>query len=436
MKQKSIAMVIHDTLFEYAKSPGAEGKPIDRLMHLKRLKKLNGTDTGAVTCSYQYKPKWGASGPKVDLFTVDRRGRITFMGEQPTRTDLMNSRLEKINNLIQSALQRTHPLVRFSFRPYPHRVEFHIDHGEASPEKRAEIIAELRAQTYGYPYQRDWILGVCSGTRDVDKGRIKTDDEVWNQFGKSVYENGHRWEKVCNEGYLMNPYEKTPPVLTLIPRASSGFGYLVKRSSTGPNAKEVADGLLKVTKRQRYFKVMSEEGKTGYAEHVWDLPKQNNGGDAICGDWLTVDGPLRMCRNGIHVCTPDQLQHWTERNSIVVEMEICGAVYTHPGQNKLVCRKARIKRVMGKIHGPEFDVVAQTVGRIAAIELVAKGRKLPTIYTVQAEVVMQYPNTKTFTATSLRAARGKAKDWSGAGGRETTETIIKKKITRVTSDAS
>ena len=38
-KSKSIAMIVRDALWEYAKSPSSKGRPIMGTAHLKRIKK-------------------------------------------------------------------------------------------------------------------------------------------------------------------------------------------------------------------------------------------------------------------------------------------------------------------------------------------------------------------------------------------------------------
>ena len=80
MKKKSIAMTIRDAFWEYAKSPGPEGRPIQRMMHLKRIKNSNGKETGSVICTFQYKGKQG-TGTKDELFTINSRGRIHFVDQ-------------------------------------------------------------------------------------------------------------------------------------------------------------------------------------------------------------------------------------------------------------------------------------------------------------------------------------------------------------------
>ena len=54
------------------------------------------------------------------------------------------------------------------------------------------------------------------------------------------------------------------------------------------------------------FKVLDEKGRPCNGGHgEWPLPRNGKP-----GKWLKVEGELVPCRNGLHLCTPEQLVDW------------------------------------------------------------------------------------------------------------------------------
>lgn len=84
----------------------------------------------------------------------------------------------------------------------------------------------------------------------------------------------------------------------------------------------------------RAYKVLNR-GRSEFTGCQWPLPTE-----AGPGDWLTAEGPLELCVNGIHASTLDQLPQWLGRE--LWELEVGGQVVeTEPA---LVARRARLIR--------------------------------------------------------------------------------------------
>ena len=86
-----------------------------------------------------------------------------------------------------------------------------------------------------------------------------------------------------------------------------------------------------------YYKVLSANGESTIQRHVWPLP---NGKP---GRWVSVDGPLIACQNGLHVVEAPHLTTWLEPNCRIFEAEIGAELL--PG-DKIVARRARLVREM------------------------------------------------------------------------------------------
>lgn len=76
-----------------------------------------------------------------------------------------------------------------------------------------------------------------------------------------------------------------------------------------------------------HLKFLTCEGKGPYSDFVWPM-----------GEWVEVEGPLSMCRNGIHVCSLDGALDWLEARCHPVEIR---GEQLH-GYNKLCVRAARL----------------------------------------------------------------------------------------------
>ena len=67
------------------------------------------------------------------------------------------------------------------------------------------------------------------------------------------------------------------------------------------------------------------------------------------GEWLRVKGELARCKNGLHLLTVSQLPQWVVEEIEVWEVE-ADARYRHlEGVDKVVVRRARLVRSLGKI---------------------------------------------------------------------------------------
>lgn len=86
----------------------------------------------------------------------------------------------------------------------------------------------------------------------------------------------------------------------------------------------------------RVFKVLHEDGRAFHGgSGSWPLPR----GDKP-GAWMSVDGPLDPCHNGLHLCRTADLPRWL--GPAIYEAEYEGEVVD--AGDKLVVRKARLLR--------------------------------------------------------------------------------------------
>jgi hypothetical protein len=56
---------------------------------------------------------------------------------------------------------------------------------------------------------------------------------------------------------------------------------------------------------KKYYKIIRSDGTGGYTTFVWPLPENGKP-----GKWVSVKGPLELCRNGLHVTTAKSLGTW------------------------------------------------------------------------------------------------------------------------------
>ena len=72
-------------------------------------------------------------------------------------------------------------------------------------------------------------------------------------------------------------------------------------------------------------------GRVGpYSGEQWPDPRY----------WLTVDGPLEACRNGIHVCGLYESFEWMSDEAWLAEVDETDGFWHKP--SKFVCRRARL----------------------------------------------------------------------------------------------
>jgi hypothetical protein len=90
----------------------------------------------------------------------------------------------------------------------------------------------------------------------------------------------------------------------------------------------------------RLFKVLDIDGACLHGgKGKWSLPSQDNR-TWVPGDWRTVEGELIPCKNGLHLCGPEDLLGWM--GPAVYEVEYEGEIIVT--DNKVVVRKARLLR--------------------------------------------------------------------------------------------
>ena len=156
---------------------------------------------------------------------------------------------------------------------------------------------------------------------------------------------------------------------------------------------------------RRFVKSMTLEGITGYAGFQWDMPKE----DGTPGEWHEIpEGTeLQMCANGIHVCTPDDIQNWTSGNGkYIVEMEIDGPVLEQNDRhnNKYICRKARVIKVLGC--ADDLNRLYRT-GRTwgSGIRCWLRGNQLPEPKTYKVRVPITGYVELSYTSKTLKEAK-------------------------------
>ena len=88
-----------------------------------------------------------------------------------------------------------------------------------------------------------------------------------------------------------------------------------------------------------YYKWLRADGSTPIqGDKSWDLPR-----DGKPGAWREVEGELVACRNGLHVCTREQVIEWG--GEVLFECEVDGE--TVEADDKVVCRRVRLVREVG-----------------------------------------------------------------------------------------
>jgi len=96
-------------------------------------------------------------------------------------------------------------------------------------------------------------------------------------------------------------------------------------------------------KKERYFKVLDENGKSYRSDNniTWSLPTNNNDGTWTPGEWMPdVKGELVLGVNGYHVVTQSQLVQWLGLR--IFEVEVGPEVICD--KNKSVARTCRLLR--------------------------------------------------------------------------------------------
>jgi hypothetical protein len=69
----------------------------------------------------------------------------------------------------------------------------------------------------------------------------------------------------------------------------------------------------------RAYKVLNNNGRSDFSGSYWPLPRPGQP-----GEWVVAEGALRLCQNGIHATTVDQLPHWLGME--LWEIELAGDI--------------------------------------------------------------------------------------------------------------
>jgi len=66
----------------------------------------------------------------------------------------------------------------------------------------------------------------------------------------------------------------------------------------------------------RAYKVLNQGGRSDFTGWDWPLPEQDQP-----GAWVVAEGELRLCHNGIHASTAEQLPHWLGMELWEIELD-------------------------------------------------------------------------------------------------------------------
>ena len=90
-----------------------------------------------------------------------------------------------------------------------------------------------------------------------------------------------------------------------------------------------------------YYKFLTATGRGPYSYFAWPLPIQNPDGTWTPGEWVTAEGPLVVCENGIHLCREGDLLEWLQARLFEIEGD---GVELIEANHKVVVRRARLVR--------------------------------------------------------------------------------------------
>ena len=82
----------------------------------------------------------------------------------------------------------------------------------------------------------------------------------------------------------------------------------------------------------RAYKVLNNSGRSDFSGSYWPLPEPGQP-----GEWVVAEGESRLCQNGIHATTVDQLPHWLGME--LWEIELAGRDPARRGRAGRVTRR-------------------------------------------------------------------------------------------------
>ena len=68
------------------------------------------------------------------------------------------------------------------------------------------------------------------------------------------------------------------------------------------------------------YKFLDDSNMSSFQQMKWSIPTKLPGGAWKPGRWMKADGPLELCRNGLHLSTPLGFGSWGTRNMYVAEV--------------------------------------------------------------------------------------------------------------------
>ena len=103
---------------------------------------------------------------------------------------------------------------------------------------------------------------------------------------------------------------------------------------------------MTTTQTPTLYKMLSSDGRSPYRRFVWPLPTRLDDGTWAPGEWVTADGVLVLCGNGLHLLDEGNLSRWQSDRLFVAESgeEKLVAEDDAVSHDKIVVRSARLLR--------------------------------------------------------------------------------------------
>lgn len=74
-----------------------------------------------------------------------------------------------------------------------------------------------------------------------------------------------------------------------------------------------------------YLKILENGNISTHQSFEWPLPTQNEDRTWQAGEWVEVEGKIKLCQNGLHVCNEAQMwKHWAKWGMVVYYAECEG----------------------------------------------------------------------------------------------------------------
>jgi hypothetical protein len=162
----------------------------------------------------------------------------------------------------------------------------------------------------------------------------------------------------------------------------------------------------------KLYKSLDKNGNScNGGKYKWSLPKQNADGTWTPGEWAEpIEGKLKSCENGYHVCNADQLLFWL--NAHIFEVEV-GEEIIHE-ERKSVCRECRLVRELKWNERTARLFACDCAERVLHIfenKYPKDNRPHKAIETVRRHAAAAAAAYAAYTAAAADAARSAEREW-------------------------